>query len=512
MNPLDTPNVINFIDEVNKQHSYDKAMDNVNNDPSIKLRRLNDTKKQGVDTCMNHILSKICSNAIPEVNGRVANTPDLDKFVSDYIDKRSGGKGIEFYVKEAIRRNPKNTAVIKHIYESVEKIVNEEYTDKVINPDSITEEDYEFKITNDMDEKLSSVIRDNNLDDLAEVIKDNVRNTAVTEVELAKKEKEERLALEEELTNDDSITTEAALEEALKERGIGRDVSVYTPSLFEAVMISKFNSMEAPSVIGDTEFAVPDYFVEGVLSAIKSKLKIKLGETPKETIAKNHPTFLANIESAYKQVYSEYRKSIVPINVKKMVDMYNHVHASGVLKDGYEFRFPIDPDVFKDRVDTYKEKMKSLIDEKKTEVVSTTLPGYACSMDVAIKKMKKYVSELDTFFEKPDVKSYVNKASSYVTPKVNKCETSKDVHAVYNIVDNYYINELSYRMFTVTFCSFVFEVIKELSDKADNVAAKESAFDEAVTEYTLLSISKALYLESFGLMDIDHITKEYAKM
>ena len=82
MNPLNGKDtVINFIDEVNKQRSLDSAYSNINNDPVIKARRLNETKQQGVDTCMNHILSKICINAIPEVNGRVADTPDLDKFV-----------------------------------------------------------------------------------------------------------------------------------------------------------------------------------------------------------------------------------------------------------------------------------------------------------------------------------------------------------------------------------------------------------------------------------------------
>lgn len=512
MNPLDGKNtVINFIDEVNKQRSLDNAYDSINNDPTIKLRRLNETKQKGVDTCMNHILSKICMNAIPEVNGRVADTPDLDKFVSDYIARRSCGKGLEFYVKEAIRKNPKNTSVIKNVYESVQKIVNGEYMEKTLNPESITEEDYDFKMTPEITDKLSAVIRDNHLDDLADVIKDNVRDTAITEVELAKKEKEDRLALEEELTNDESITTESALMEALKEREVGKSTSIYTPSLFEGVMISKFNAMESvDSKIGETEFNIPEYVTEGVIDKIKASFKAKAESDAKVTISKSHPTFIASIEGMYKAIYSEYRSKIVPINIKKLSKMAKDILKSPVVTGELTVKAPNDLDSVKKEVEDYRASVKGMMESKKKEMFECKSNSKVYKLEDAISEMNKAVSALDSFFENPDVKSYVNKASTYVSTKANKCDNPKDVIKVYEIALEYYVADLYYYSAAITYVVGVVDIIKSLIAKYENKEVKEAAFDNAITEYTLLNISKALYLESFNTMDVERIAKEYA--
>lgn len=502
--------VINFIDEVNKQRSLDDTVKAINDDPAIKLRRLNETKKQGVNACMNSIFAKICADAIPEINGRTADTPDLDKVVSDYVSRRTGGKDLEFYVKEAIRRNPKNTDVIKNMYESVERIVNKEYEDKTLNPETITENDLAFRLTPEIDDKLSTVIKDNNLDDLAEVIKDNVRNTAITEVELAKKEKEERMALEEELTNDDSITTEAALEEALRERGIGRDVSVYTPSLFEAVMINKFNeAAKNVQPVYETEYTLENaYVTEGVIDKIKSAFKAKAEADAKATIASSHPKFTATIEGLYKTVYAEYRSKITPINMGKIASLYKDAVSSDV-----QIVSSVDLEEVKRASAEFKDQMKSLMESKtvKRFVIPKGKKQYVSGSE-AIKTASNAVKALDSFFAKPDVKSFVNKASSYVTVKANKCDNPKDVLKVYELAVEYYVAELAYYSAAIDHVVSVVECTKKIIKKYGNVSVKESAFDAAVTEYTLLNISKALYLENFGLMDIDNIALEYAKV
>ena len=508
MDPLMNNSVINFIDEVNKQRSLDESINKINDDPVVKLRRLNETKQQGVNACMNSILAKICKDAVPEVNGRVASTPDLDKVVADYVSRRTGGKDLEFYVKEAIRRNPKNTSVIKNVFESVERIVREQYTDKSLNPDTITEDDYKFEITPEIDDKLVAVIRDNNLDDLAEVIKDNVRETAISEVELAKKEKEERLALEEELTNDESITTEAALEEALRERGIGKTTSIYTPSLFEAVMVNKFNSMNmTESVITDVTYEA-GYVTEGVIDKLKNAFKAKAEADAKETIAKNHSNFLANIEEWYKTVYSDYRSKISPVDFKKLAKTAKEILADPHV-DNITVNGPILSDV-KDASVSYKDNMKNLMNEKKYVAFSVPTSKKSYPAKDAIDEMMKAVAALDSYFEKPDVKSYVNKASAYISAKANKCENPKDVKTVYELGVQYYLADLAYYMVAITFVDSVVSAMKQMIKTYEKVAVKEAAFDAAVTEYTLLSLSKALYLESFKLADIDSLAKEYA--
>ena len=500
--------VINFIDEVNKQNTLSNSYDAINNDPNIKLRRLGETKQQGKELCMYSILSRLCSNSIPEINGRIANTPDLDKVVRDYVARRTNGQNIDFYVKEAIKRNPKNTEAIKNIYESVNKIVDNMYIEKELHPETITDEDYSFSLTPEVDDKLTAVIRDNNLDSLSDVIKDNVRNNAITEVELAKKEREDRLALEEELMNDDSITTESALEEALRVRGLN-ERKFYTPSLFEAVMNSKFKEMPVLESIGDIEYECEsEYLTEGVLKNIVNKFTGNTEEAAKAAIEKNHTQFLATIEKMYTGVYSQYRSKVSPINTDLISKSIKKIMSDSRVGN-VTFKSKVNMSEVKEAVSKYKENTKTLFAAKKLAKFDVPKNKKAYSANDAVSEMITVVGALDTYFAKPDVKSFVNKASAFVTGKASKCDNAKDVNVTYKLAIEYYMAELSYYAQGIEFVASVSEFAKKLMSKYSNDAVKEAAFDNAIVEYTMLNISKALYLESFGLMDLPKVIRSY---
>lgn len=498
--------VINFIDELNKQRRYQNAIDDVQADPVIKARRLEDTKKDGVNTCLNSIFTKVCQDSIPEINGRTASVDDLDKVVADYISRRTNGNDATFYVKEAIKKN-KNASVMKNILESVEKIVSDQYRAKSMDPDSITEEDYTFKITPEIDDKLTTIIRDNNLDDLSDVIKDNVRDTAISEVELAKKEKEDRQKLEEELTNDESITSENDVEEAVRARGLNK-TSVYTPSLFESVMIHEFNKIAPYQAVTETCEYTPIF--EGVFSNMKEKHDQKLEDKSRDAIANKNSEFLATVDEMYKAVYTAYRASVSKINTDKLTSALTSSLSASTT--GLTVKATISTSKVREVADAYEALSKTMFDSikyQKYKVPKGKTQVY--SIGEAIGEFKKDVKLLDDFFKEPDGKKFVNKANAFVVPKANKCTTPKEVVTIYQIAHDVYMARMSVYSAAISFIESFAKTAEDLIKKGSNTEAKESAFDNAVVEYTLLNMSKALYLESFHLHDVDELARDYAK-
>lgn len=507
-------NVINFIDEINKKNSLDNAYSNAVQDPEVKLHRLDKTKQDGVNTCMNAIIGKVCQDSIPDINGKSPDVGDLDKAVSDFVARRSGGNDTIYYVKEAIKRNPKKTGEVKSILEDVEKIVRNEYLDRSLNPDSLTEEDFEFKMTPGIEGRLSEVIRNHNLDELSDVIKNNVRDDAVKEVELAKREKEERDALEEELMNDDEIKTESALEEALEKRN-AIQTQVYRPSLFQAIMINKFSQMPVTESTDISNTVSDEYFTEGkIVSSIKDFFKGKKGKDAKESIMKNHATFLASVEKGYTRVYNEYKSVIFPIDVDKIIKK-TKVSLAQLQKCGTRTVTTtiISIDDYEKQVNHAKETLKNGITHKNPVNVSLReLPAnITVSLSDALPVLKKISKKVEAYFKKPSASDFVNKASKFVTPKVNSCQSPAEVTAVYEMSCSYVLADSAMMSVLISVATVIIDCCNKVNAKADKVAVKEAAFDQAIVEYTLLNISKALYLESFGFFDIDKITDSYLK-
>ena len=93
-----------------------------------------------------------------------------------------------------------------------------------------------------IEKKIDITTQDLELDDLSQIIANNVKSTAAAEITRAKREKDNAKALESELANDLSITSESAIDFALELRGL-KDKQVFQPSLFEGIMIGKLDQL-----------------------------------------------------------------------------------------------------------------------------------------------------------------------------------------------------------------------------------------------------------------------------
>ena len=271
---MENTKVLNFIDELEQERRNEVDNNKFKDSISYKYNCLNNAKKDGVEECLSKSFEKFYLDAIPlNDEYKTANHDDLCNDVHDFI-KKQGAKSMTYYVGEARKKSP----VMKKLYESVEKIVDDKFKEKEekIN-ETKPELDLVFKMDGETEKKIDVINQDLELDDIAKVISDNVRNTAMSEINRAKEEKENMKQIETDLANDINVKSEAAIERELSLRGINQK-SVFQPSLFEGIMIGKMNKLAYTTESTDDVYlynAMKDYtgaFYEGGDSATPEEI------------------------------------------------------------------------------------------------------------------------------------------------------------------------------------------------------------------------------------------------
>lgn len=257
--------VTNFMDEVEKIKNSKSAEEMYQQTPEYKLKQIKNEKEKAKGVCLDAIFSKIYKDAIPMNDEyKVSHGEDLDSEFSDFINMRNH-KGMEYYIKEAIKRGSEPA---KKIMEAVEQLIKEEYHDKELNINSTDSVAIPFEVDSDsVQSKLQSISSDMNLPEITDIIKDNVKTQAIYDIERVKQEEENIKSIQEELASNPDITSESAIDRALKLKGIGLKKE-YNPSLFEGIMINKTNmikeSVESQNVF--TEVTYSDLLLIGSLS------------------------------------------------------------------------------------------------------------------------------------------------------------------------------------------------------------------------------------------------------
>lgn len=228
--------VINFMDELEKDRSRIDARKSFENSPEAKIALYNREKEKGKDECLFYIFKDVYKHSMPLGQDYMdANNSELDNKIKDFINNQTADKGIQCYMNEAIKRG--NTAVKKCV-ESVDTIVTKNMPN-MENIPTLDKEALNFRMTDDVRDELDKVKSDTGFDDVAEVIKQNVKNAITMEVERKKNLKQREQEIKDELKNDPSIATEAALEKAYQFR-MGYSDNLYTPTLLEGIVIGKF--------------------------------------------------------------------------------------------------------------------------------------------------------------------------------------------------------------------------------------------------------------------------------
>ena len=240
--------VLSFMEQVEETRLMQNEEDAFRNSTDYKLKTLDKCSDDAKNICLDKIFCKLYKDAIP-LNDEYKNayTQDLDACFKDFIDQRCP-RGIEFYVKEGLK---KNSPFARKVLEAVNNLVNDQMENKAMNIEDYDVKDLVFNTTDDVQKKLDIIGQDLSVPEISQAVKDNVKQTALSEITRARDEKEALKSLESELANDVNVNTAESVEEILELRGLGpRD---YVPTLFEGVMISKLNMIQPMYDSGDLQ-------------------------------------------------------------------------------------------------------------------------------------------------------------------------------------------------------------------------------------------------------------------
>ena len=251
--------LLDFIDNIENEERNKKAESDFKNSDTYKLRMIDKSRDEAKKEYLTKVLSDTYREAIPlNDEYKVAYKDDIDKCFRDFLNERCP-QGVEYYIKEAIK---KNSGFAKKVLEAVNHLVDEKYNKLSLKLEEVTDEDLVFNNDKDEQKKVNVVGRELNTDEVASIVKDNVKQTAVSEIQRAKEEKEKLQAVEDELANDVKMNTPQKVEEAMRLKGLGQ--GYYKPSLFNGIMISNINKIQAKMESGDnceysTYDALKDY-------------------------------------------------------------------------------------------------------------------------------------------------------------------------------------------------------------------------------------------------------------
>lgn len=503
---------LSFMDELRRTERLENEINEINELPEIKYRKLEDTKKKAVTMCMDNIFHKVYRDSIPcDISGIKTsdNVKDLDVELRKYIANRTGGQDSQYYVKEGLKKS--KNPVLKRVLESVENMISELYWEQTVNPERITDEDLGFEITPEIDDKLNEVIRDNNLDDLTDLIKTNVKNTTINEIMSAKQEKEERMQLEEELKNDESIKTEAALQEALAERGYYHENSdIYEPSLFTAILMNKFSKIQESH-----EEIIPesmDYYSEGLFSGISEMIKLKREANAKAAITNYSVSMRRWLDRVYRKVYSTYRSDIVTVDFDKLIkNLKKAVADTDRDINKISITMPNIQKIKEDRAAQDKMNLWVLEHPKaKPDRREIVLYGISTPFGTACDDVVKYIKDLDSYFKTTKLDVFIDKFMALAHRYADNAATEKEVLNIFDAVSYIAINEINNIFVTIYAANLFQRTSKDVVYRMSSQALKESVYAEAVRELTLINLSTALQLEDGNPLAIKKLANDYA--
>ena len=267
--------VLNFINAKNKENSVISQKNELSTSPVAALNKLNSEYEKGKSICIDTLLGRLYRDALPyDDPKRNKSDNELRDEMHDYISGRTGGKCSEWYVREALKKT--NSPTLKNILTESENIAKRFYNEKRSDIGKINIKDLNFDMNMDEEDK-NKITKKLEFDEISAIIHDNVQNVIKDESDRAKREEEYNKSLEDMLTADNNVTDDASMESAIEKISPIKQPTVYEPSLFEAIMLNKSNTV--------TESTGENIFNEAVYEFTKlnisKALKLEKFDLPK---------------------------------------------------------------------------------------------------------------------------------------------------------------------------------------------------------------------------------------
>ena len=260
--------VRNFINAQNSEINKTAEINNLDNNETLKYRKLNAETTRAKCVCIDNILGKIYKNALPFNDPKKSASDDeVRNDMHNFIANRTDGKNSEYYIREAIKRT--NSSTLKAILTEAENFAKKYYSETVANIAQIRVSDINFN-PNDNTSELDKINKKLDLDEIAEIIQNNVQKAIHDESEKAKKEEEYNKNMEDMLAQDTDVQDDSTMESALGKMNIGiNHPKIYQPSLFESIMLGKSTEMTESSINDIFNESVHEYTKLNVIKALK---------------------------------------------------------------------------------------------------------------------------------------------------------------------------------------------------------------------------------------------------
>lgn len=259
--------VLDYIQAKADEMKQKADKDSIENNPTVKLNKLNDECKKAPSVCIDTILGKIYKDALPfDDPHRNCSIDDARDEMHQFMGKHFHGHNSEYYVKEAIRKN--NSKVLGNILEFAQQCTKNFYAEKAkdIGKISIKDLNFNMALDNDDTQKLTKKL---NLDEISEIIQNNVQKALQDESDKAHREDEYNKKIEERLVKAPDVIDEPSMEKALDKMNMLRRPTIYQPSLFEGIMLGQANHVTESSQTNIITEAIREYTKLNVLKALK---------------------------------------------------------------------------------------------------------------------------------------------------------------------------------------------------------------------------------------------------
>ena len=227
-------NMDKFLEEIKRNEEREANKVDLSKDPQVQAKHIAKACNQCKITSLDKILGKIYKDAIP-IEGPMV---DVDKDISDYI-KTKTNKGTEFYIHEAIKKT--KSPFLTKMLEAANKMsrAHKVRKEKMISDgyDELSQLSM-YNYDNQEEENLKRITSDMGLDEISGIIRNNVKDTILDEIKKNETEQEQVKSIEEELSQDDTITNQETMESVANKMLRKRQLltEFYQPSLFEGIL------------------------------------------------------------------------------------------------------------------------------------------------------------------------------------------------------------------------------------------------------------------------------------
>ena len=284
--------MINFISELEADRKKESEIKQIKESTDYKIRVLNEKKEEAKDLCLDTLFCNLYKDAVP-MDDAEKNMPynDLDEEFLQFM-KAKQPKGTSYYVKEAIKKGSKPC---KALMEAVDSLLHDIFLEYEMNIDEISADDIKFDPEEpEVSDKLAEISANMEFDELSEAIKNNVKVAANDEINRVREEREKIKELEDSLKEDETVTSESAIDREMELRGLKNpNPAFYQPTLFEGVMINKLNLIKESGCDLSEEGKQKLAFVESVkemtkLSILQSFMMESFNTENKRKLAKDY--------------------------------------------------------------------------------------------------------------------------------------------------------------------------------------------------------------------------------